>query len=313
MSKKCLGCGNLLDDNYDKDLCERCFRLKYYGEYQVTNKSNIDYFKILDSISENDLVLYITSIFNINLEYLKKFKNVIIVITKKDILPKSIKDLKIINYIKKHYGEYDIEVISSVKNYNLDNLMEKIKKYNKNKVYLVGNTNSGKSTLLNKMIINYSDNNPSITTSIYPSTTLDVINVNIDNITFIDTPGIIDEGSIINYIDNNTLKVITPKKEIKPRTYQIKGKGSLIIENMIRLDYEVEIGSMTIYISNDVNIVRVGFNNNKLHELGKREFNLEKRKDIVITDLCFIKLIGLVKVQIYANSNIKIYERDNLI
>lgn len=313
MSKKCLGCGNLLDDNYDKDLCERCFRLKYYGEYQVTNKSNIDYFKILDSISENDLVLYITSIFNINLEYLKKFKNVIIVITKKDILPKSIKDLKIINYIKKHYGEYDIEVISSVKNYNLDNLMNKIKKYNNNKVYLVGNTNSGKSTLLNKMIINYSDNNPSITTSIYPSTTLDVINVNIDNITFIDTPGIIDEGSIINYIDNNTLKVITPKKEIKPRTYQIKGKGSLIIENMIRLDYEVEIGSMTIYISNDVNIVRVGFNNNKLHELGKREFNLEKRKDIVITDLCFIKLIGLVKVQIYANSNIKIYERDNLI
>lgn len=313
MSKKCLGCGNLLDDNYDKDLCERCFRLKYYGEYQVTNKSNIDYFKILDSISENDLVLYITSIFNINLEYLKKFKNVIIVITKKDILPKSIKDLKIINYIKKHYGEYDIEVISSVKNYNLDNLMNKIKKYNKNKVYLVGNTNSGKSTLLNKMIINYSDNNPSITTSIYPSTTLDVINVNIDNITFIDTPGIIDEGSIINYIDNNTLKVITPKKEIKPRTYQIKGKGSLIIENMIRLDYEVEIGSMTIYISNAVNIVRVGFNNNKLHELGKREFNLEKRKDIVITDLCFIKLIGLVKVQIYANSNIKIYERDNLI
>lgn len=313
MSKKCLGCGNLLDDNYDKDLCERCFRLKYYGEYQVTNKSNIDYFKILDSISENDLVLYITSIFNINLEYLKKFKNVIIVITKKDILPKSIKDLKIINYIKKHYGEYDIEVISSVKNYNLDNLMDKIKKYNKNKVYLVGNTNSGKSTLLNKMIINYSDNNPSITTSIYPSTTLDVINVNIDNITFIDTPGIIDEGSIINYIDNNTLKVITPKKEIKPRTYQIKGKGSLIIENMIRLDYEVEIGSMTIYISNAVNIVRVGFNNNKLHELGKREFNLEKRKDIVITDLCFIKLIGLVKVQIYANSNIKIYERDNLI
>ena len=258
-------------------------------------------------------MLYITSIFNINLEYLKKFKNVIIVITKKDILPKSIKDLKIINYIKKHYGEYDIEVISSVKNYNLDNLMNKIKKYNNNKVYLVGNTNSGKSTLLNKMIINYSDNNPSITTSIYPSTTLDVINVNIDNITFIDTPGIIDEGSIINYIDNNTLKVITPKKEIKPRTYQIKGKGSLIIENMIRLDYEVEIGSMTIYISNAVNIVRVGFNNNKLHELGKREFNLEKRKDIVITDLCFIKLIGLVKVQIYANSNIKIYERDNLI
>lgn len=313
MSKKCLGCGNLLDDNYDKDLCERCFRLKYYGEYQVTNKSNIDYFKILDSISENDLVLYITSIFNINLEYLKKFKNVIIVITKKDILPKSIKDLKIINYIKKHYGEYDIEVISSVKNYNLDNLMDKIKKYNKNKVYLVGNTNSGKSTLLNKMIINYSDNNPSITTSIYPSTTLDVINVNIDNITFIDTPGIIDEGSIINCIDNNTLKVITPKKEIKPRTYQIKGKGSLIIENMIRLDYEVEIGSMTIYISNAVNIVRVGFNNNKLHELEKKEFNLEKRKDIVITDLCFIKLIGLVKVQIYANSNIKIYERDNLI
>lgn len=49
MNKKCLGCGvelqdeNMLLDGYtvnlENDLCQRCFRLKNYGEYQADRKS----------------------------------------------------------------------------------------------------------------------------------------------------------------------------------------------------------------------------------------------------------------------------------
>ena len=314
MNRKCMGCGNILkDDELEHNICNRCFRLKHYGEYHVTNKDNSDYLKIINNIDSDDLVIYVTSLLNLTIMDLSKFKNVIVVLTKRDILPKSVKDNKIIDYVKNHYNFKDIEVISSIKNYNLDNLISKIEKYNKKKVYLIGNTNSGKSTLLNKLIENYSESDIDITTSMYPSTTLDTILVNINDIDFIDTPGIIDNGSVINYIDYKMLKKITPKKEVKPRTYQIKGKGSLVIEDLVRIDYETNDNSMTIYIANSVNIIRVGEANPRLKDLPKREFNLESDKDIIITDLCFIKFVKGLKVKIYANNNINVYERDNLI
>lgn len=314
MNRKCMGCGSILkDDELEHNICNRCFKLKHYGEYHVTNKDNSDYLKIINNIDSNDLVIYVTSLLNLTIMDLSKFKNVIVVLTKRDILPKSVKDNKIIDYVKNHYNFKDIEVISSIKNYNLDNLMAKIEKYNKKKVYLIGNTNSGKSTLLNKLIENYSESDIDITTSMYPSTTLDTIEVKIKDIMFIDTPGIIDNGSIINYIDYKMLKKITPKKELKPRTYQIKGKGSLVIEDLVRIDYETNDNSMTIYIANSVNIIRVGEANPRLKDLPKREFNLKNDKDIVITDLCFIKFVKGIKVKIYANNNINVYERDNLI
>lgn len=314
MNRKCMGCGNILkDDELEHNICNRCFRLKHYGEYHVTNKDNSDYLKIINNIDSNDLVIYVTSLLNLTIMDLSKFKNVIVVLTKRDILPKSVKDNKIIDYVKNHYNFKDIEVISSIKNYNLDNLISKIEKYNKKKVYLIGNTNSGKSTLLNKLIENYSESDIDITTSMYPSTTLDTIEVKINDIEFIDTPGIIDNGSVINYIDSKMLKKITPKKEVKPRTYQIKGKGSLVIEDLVRIDYETNDNSMTIYIANSVNILRVGAANPRLKNLPKREFNLKNDKDIVITDLCFIKFVKGLKVKIYANNNINVYERDNLI
>lgn len=314
MNRKCMGCGNILkDDELEHNICNRCFRLKHYGEYHVTNKDNSDYLKIINNIDSDDLVIYVTSLLNLTIMDLSKFKNVIVVLTKRDILPKSVKDNKIIDYVKNHYNFKDIEVISSIKNYNLDNLISKIEKYNKKKVYLIGNTNSGKSTLLNKLIENYSESDIDITTSMYPSTTLDTIEVKINDIEFIDTPGIIDNGSVINYIDYKMLKKITPKKEVKPRTYQIKGKGSLVIEDLVRIDYETNDNSMTIYIANSVNILRVGETNPRLKNLPKREFNLKNDKDIVITDLCFIKFVKGLKVKIYANNNINVYERDNLI
>ena len=314
MNRKCMGCGNILkDDELEHNICNRCFRLKHYGEYHVTNKDNSDYLKIINNIDSDDLVIYVTSLLNLTIMDLSKFKNVIVVLTKRDILPKSVKDNKIIDYVKNHYNFKDIEVISSIKNYNLDNLISKIEKYNKKKVYLIGNTNSGKSTLLNKLIENYSESDIDITTSMYPSTTLDTIEVKIKDIEFIDTPGIIDNGSVINYIDYKMLKKITPKKEVKPRTYQIKGKGSLVIEDLVRIDYETNDNSMTIYIANSVNIIRVGEANPRLKDLPKREFNLKNDKDIVITDLCFVKFVKGLKVKIYANNNINVYERDNLI
>ena len=78
--------------------------------------------------------------------------------------------------------------------------------------------------MINKIIYNYFDNTTSITTSMIPSTTLDTIEISLNGLTLIDTPGILDENSYIEKVDYKDLKKITPRREIKPTTYQIKSK-----------------------------------------------------------------------------------------
>lgn len=324
--RKCIGCGTTLQysdksklgytEEEDNVLCERCFKLKNYGTYQSVALTNEDYQKVLNSIPKASYILYITDTLTLDCTQMEQFKKVILVITKKDILPKSVKTEKIINYMKKQYKSIiDIYVVSSKTGEGIDSMFHAIKKYKK--LYVVGATNSGKSTLINKLINFYGEDEikqKMITTSMYPSTTLDKIEIKLKDITLIDTPGLLNKDNIINYVTNKEVKKITPKKEIKPKTCQIEGEGSIIIDQYVRIDYHTkEKNSITIYASNALNIRFASLKNEKLRNQFKTTLAIEDGKDIVISGLVFMKCVHKMDVTLYISYDIKPYIRDNFI
>ena len=333
--KKCAGCGVLLQDqnvlqegyttSLDNDICQRCFKMKNYGEYQTVTKSNEEYLEILKDVSKtNDLVLYVTDLLNLekDIEKIREIitNKMILVLNKKDVLPKSVKETKLVEYLKsKDICFEEVIVISVNKNYNIDYLLSKIQEHQTSyNVYVVGHTNAGKSSLINKLIKNYSENDTrELTMSPLPSTTLNTVSIEINKyLTLIDTPGLVDTGSILNFVDEKMVKKISPKKEIKPRTYQLRKNQSLIIEDFVRIDYvEGEKNSFTLFISNDLKVKRLLnlFNNDTLKDKNKETYNLKYDEDIVINGLGFIKVVNKGTVDIYIDKNVETFTRKSLI
>ncbi len=314
---KCVGCGAILQDKnplengYTKDLnnrfCERCFNIKHYNKYlKVTDK---DYRKmILDIDSKGDLILLVTDFLNLySLSDLKLKSPVILVLSKADLLPRSINKEKLLNQFN-----FDVKVmICSKNNYNFDLLYDLILKYKKsNNVYVIGYTNAGKSTFINRFLKNYSDSEGEIVVSNLPSTTLDLIENKVnDDLVLIDTPGLLDDKSLILSASFDLLKKITPKKEIRPISFQIKKWTSLLIEDFLRLD--LDDTNIICFMSNNLNIRRV-YKNRECF-LKKYEFDISKNSDLVIKGLGFITFKKNTHVVLWLTYNVSYLIRKTII
>ena len=325
---KCLGCGSILQDQntnkegYVKDLnaklCERCFKIKNYGEYKPVIKEEQEFITLLDTINKtNDLVVLVCDLFNFNpnLELIKKHltNDILLVLTKRDLLPKSLFEDKLLNYLNNiELNIVDRVIVSSFNNYNFDSLYEKINTYKKsNNVYVVGFTNAGKSTLINKLLYNYGNLDINITTSILPNTTIDNIELVLnDNLTLIDTPGILDDGSIYYLKDIKELKRILPKTRIKPKTYQIRNEQIISVEDLFEL--ELKNNNVTLFIANNLKVTRK-YNKESNKQLEKHIILVNKNEDIVISGLGFIKFTKKEDIVLYTIKGIKIYKRKSLI
>lgn len=319
---KCIGCGATLqseDPNaagyvpehnlFREDVvCKRCFRLKNYNEVQDVGMNSEDFLDLLNGLADKKgIVVNVVDIFDFEGSFINALKRivgnkkVILAANKLDLLPKQINKRRVKEWLKKTARKYGLEaeevtLISADKGWGIEELMSTIEqKRNQQDVYIVGTTNVGKSTLINKLIEQSVGEKDIVTTSRFPGTTLDMIDIPLDETTFMyDTPGIIQEHQMTHYITEKELKTIMPKNEIKQRVYQLNEGQTLFFGGLARIDY-ISGGKrpLVCYFSNDLNIHRTKTEN--ANDLWRKQLGavLTPPKDTQNFDLANVKAVRL--------------------
>ncbi|OMP67611.1 ribosome biogenesis GTPase YqeH [Domibacillus epiphyticus] len=252
-------------------VCKRCFRLKHYNEVQDVELTDDDFLKILNTIGDTEsLIVKIVDIFDFNgswLPGLHRFagKNPVLLIgNKSDLLPKSVKREKLIHWMRHEASQLglkpvDVLLTSAAKGNEVHEAADAIEHYRNGKdVYVVGCTNVGKSTFINRIIKEITGEGDIITTSHFPGTTLDMIAIPLsDGRALIDTPGIINHHQMAHFVEKEDLKVLLPKKEIKPKVFQLNEGQTLFFGGLARFDY-ISGGrrSFICHVSNEIDIHR---------------------------------------------------------
>lgn len=361
---RCIGCGSILQstdetkggyvplhklkDNEENVVCKRCYRLAHYNEVLPTTLNEEDFFNLLSSIpSENALIVHLIDLVDIEgtlIPQIKRLTNnndLILVGNKIDLLPTSVRPNKYIHNLKEIAGMNDLKpskimVMSAQKNHGLDEVIRTIiDEAGQRDVYVVGMTNVGKSTFINHVLksVKIIDHDL-ITVSHHPGTTLDFIKIPIDDNFLIDTPGILNKTSIRKTLSQASLKVITPKKEIKPKTYQLNSGQTLFLGGLARIDFKnkAPIG-VTVYCANQLTIHRTKtskadallteqvaalltppFSKEEVSSYKKVSLKIPKGKsNLVLPGLGFVTLSGRYDCDVYVDQHVTPYVRRALI
>ena len=343
--KKCRGCGITLQDtnkdelgyvvNFNQDYCQRCFRLTHYGDIKNLNNSHVNNKAIYDIYHKYSKALFVVIIDVLEAFVLKdddlldifKDYNVLLIINKTDLLPANMSDSKINNMfskelfkLNKKYPNIRSAIITNKfeDKFN-DTFFETLSDLNTDRVVFAGRANAGKSSLINKLLkIN------SLTTSMYPGTTLQEVEIDYKGYIFIDTPGLVDVNNYSTHLNNEKYKLSKIDKTIKPQVFQLFEPQSYFYEGLLRVDVNTTSKcSISFYICNNNEIHRTKYDNaDYYYENNYKDFKLKvkplSKHNYIIDGYCLfiIKGLGMFKVNgkcdidVYSLQDVMIYESE---
>lgn len=260
--------GSLQEENIR---CRRCFRITHYNEASSVTIDDDDFLRLLNTIGETkSLVVLMVDILDFEgslISSLHRFvgdNSVILVVNKLDLLPKVSNWNRIVHWVKKQAKEHGLKVqevvcISARRNMGVDRLLQTLEEYRAGRdVYVVGATNVGKTSMINRLIRDYSDLERELTVSAYPGTTLDRIEIPLDDgSSIMDMPGIVYKHRLSELAPKGTLKALLPEKPLKPAVYQLQEGQTLFFGAFARFDFVSGANqSFTLFSSNAIKIHR---------------------------------------------------------
>lgn len=343
----CKGCGAVLQSEQpdqagyrlhdDHVYCQRCFRLTHYGDYQQFDQTMMSNEQLLQRIEQTDaLYCWVVDLFNMeasNLSGLSKAlknKEVILCLTKRDLLPKNLNNQKIAKTINRLLDRLQIDlqawvILSHHATKGLDNLIQLIKQFRQDRdVIFIGTSNAGKSTLINQL------SQASVTVSPLPKTTTHFIRIETKDLgTIYDTAGFFHTDSVLNYLDVNEKQQLQPKKSIHPQVFQIYEPQALFLEGLGYIVVDVHrLSTITCYFSEEVHIHRTAVSNidrqwQRLKEerisiedqdLVYKKYTISRSTDFVLKEVGWFTLKGSFKsVETYFLEPVELILRKALI
>ncbi len=281
MAEYCKGCGVLLQNEEENELgyvpsldatyCQRCFRIRNYGDVTINMQQGIESNKTFDKINALDCVVFwVVDLFCFESSIISRLnqklpnKKIIMILTKRDVLPATLKDEKIIAFVQERLQEERIHVDDIIicgyllrnneeSQMCIDQIARRMHEIRAQKdVVFMGMANVGKSTILNRLLAS-----ESLTTSRNPGTTLDLVPLAQDGFVLYDTPGIENHHSLLSMLHPKDLKAVIPTKPIRPFISQIYEDQSFAAGGLARLDVIVK-GKATVvgYFSRSIAVHR---------------------------------------------------------
>lgn len=252
-------------------VCQRCFRIKHYNEASSVTVDQDEFLRLLGGIaSTNSLVVHIVDLFDFEgslISGLQRFvgsNDVLLVVNKTDLLPRVTNWNRLRNWFQRQaklngLRVADVVLCSARRGAGFDHVVEAVGRLRRGRdVYVVGATNVGKSTLINRLISDYSDLEQELTVSRYPGTTLDAVRIPLeDGRMIIDTPGIVYESRLTEIVPRGVLSALLPDKPIKPLTFQLDARQTLFFGGLARFDFlEGPHQSFTAFVSSGMPVHR---------------------------------------------------------
>lgn len=340
--KKCKGCGIPLQTkdregigyvvDLEQDYCQRCFRLSHYGDTNHIRTNYVTNEKILSIYNRYGYALFVLIVDILDamcleeddlLEFFKD-RDVLLIINKTDLLPENMNEkkidrlfTKILFNLNRHYGNIKAALLTnkfeSRFNDQFFNLLEEL---NAKTIVFAGRANAGKSSLINKLI-----RRNDLTTSMYPGTTLEEIEIIYKNYRFIDTPGLVDINNYATYLNVEKYKLSKIDKTIRPQVFQLSEPQSYFYYGLLRVDIiPKNRASVSFYINNN-RIHRTPYENGddyyqkhycefvlRVKPLGISDYSITDRKVIIIKGLGIVKINGECLAYIHSLADCRLYE-----
>lgn len=299
----------------ESGMCDRCYNLSHYNVSDDKNYTP-DYLKIVQKAKEKKaLIVYVLDLFAFEASIIPNLgkqlpSNVLVLLNKRDVLPKNMDDVKIVSDARRRLAiegidPVDIVVLSSAKNLNVGNLFNLLNEHRGGKdVFFIGASKVGKSSIINTILKQYkNETSRMISTTHVTGTNLDIMEIPLDMVSSIyDTPGIYNPKSCLNQLERHAVKYIVPQDEINIRTYSSNSGQSYLLGGIGCINFKSGPKStFTFHFSNDLAITRV-----KLDRAEKTFETLTSTKQVKPVSEKIRSLDDLEKHEIHAPASGKI-------